>query len=335
MKRSFLFFTIATLISLSGASGITTPVSATAEEDAYHWTLGDLVGAMDGTNTEIWSRPYCQDQDMGGDPMMGMLQNPCIQALQQFALHGFIVSAVNPSKSTIKVLFRDNSYFGEAATRADLYLFWHESPFAASDIFDFNNTPEGIRDFLHISSSDLSTGILQPNKEIELTITENQDLLNDPSHQILYILREDDYAVNTAGFAQYQTCFQEGSGYQDGMECQIRFDDYMNVIYVPVATEEITPGSEQPSGEGATTEDGAENTMVATDVTAENASGEGYGGAGIISASNTVKSPETGANTKTQDGNTATEFPWWLGLIFGLGALTLTWLFWPKKTKKN
>lgn len=331
MKRFFLFSALTILIPLCEI-GHVLPASATiGEPDTYHWTLEELIGALDGTNTEIWSSPYCQDQDMGEDPMMGgMPQNPCMQAVQEFANRDIIITAINPSKSTIKLFFRDSAYGGELATYANLYLFWHESPSATLDVLYGGISPEGTYDFLRINNTDLSTGILQPNREIELTITENQELLGVPSYQILYALRENDYAVNTAGFAEYQSCFEEGSGYQYGMECQVRFDDYLNTIYVPVATETAPISTEdQPNGEDTITSDAPNNVTTTMSI-----ADEGYGGMGTNKSVDTISAPETGANTKLQDTD-ASEFPWWLGLIFGFGILTLAWLFWPKRAKKN
>lgn len=51
-----------------------------------------------------------------------------------------------------------------------------------------------------------------------------------------------------------------------------------------------------------------------------------------------ARTPNTGAATpETTEQGSKVSFPWWLGVIFGLNAIILTWLFWPdpKRSEKN
>lgn len=313
MKRNILFSLIATLTFLGGQT--ITPASAFVGDSAYHWSLQELMGAIDGSNNDMWDNPYCQDQGME------MMENRCMQAIQQFQSLPIIVTAVNPSTSTIRLLFRDvNLMYGSQSTGVDLHLFWSESVESVFDVM-YGQPNDSIQEFFYQSTTDLSTGLLQFDREIEITV-ENGELLSQPPYYVLYVLDEGGEPVTMAGVAQFHTCFQAGSGYQPGMECTAMFDDYMNIIYVPTVVS--NDRSEQP------------DTAVPTEDITAMPSGEGYGGntPNIIEATTNVPStPDTGSATNIDEG--ATEFPWWLGLIFCFGLATLVWFLWPIRRQKS
>ena len=60
-------------------------------------------------------------------------------------------------------------------------------------------------------------------------------------------------------------------------------------------------------------------------------------GSGLSNSIKTKLSPRTPNTGSPTHENSSTEFPWWLGVVFALGAVVLIWLFAPsrKKTSKN
>ena len=208
----------------------------------------------------------------------------------------------------------------------------------------------------HSSESESGRGWIPAGQETTIPISE-LSFAPEKSRAIEATL------VSTSGVrwvvgVRLHTCL-ESPDYREGMECQARFPSDDAAFYVPVEPKELesSAGPVEPteptepieSSEPSDTSDqtnmtsGEEFPIGNHDTTNEcNMSDNAECGKGGITTEEPItdvegiersrlSAPDTGAPTKENEGTI--EFPWWLGVVFGLGLVALIWFFLPSKRR--
>ena len=352
MKRVLL----STLVLAAVVSSVlATPKSASAIEETTEWgklytleEVKEIFKEYDQIRDEA-----CKDDSRCRRTFFRdfINENPKYAVLDRYLGSTFTITSINSETSSLKAYFRslDLSTYDRTGrerynTIKELYLCWLDPDFVVSD---FSRTiRQGIDDpGLHVILRAVATvngGTWFPSdQEVEISAP-GANLIDDTKHTIYYNAWFE--SGNFTNSADYSTCFE--SGYQSGMECQLRIKEDGDFIYLPYASkveDDTTVTTEKSSEDAVTT---PENPTTTTDehdkpITKE-ATIHNNTANSVNQSSQPISAPNTGTVSASFDNNRDKNvFPWWLGIIFAFGLATLVWLFWPnhknhsKKFKKT
>ena len=165
------------------------------------------------------------------------------------------------------------------------------------------------------------------NQEFELPV-QKTNLSNNHLGSLKLAVFADQF--NAMGQANYLSCLREPDY---AGECRIMYSAEQGSRYfppretlttgTPVTQTDITPDD---SNENSSQEDTA-----AIEEKSEKKKSTKISKNPVTTSASSIKVPETGMNTKAEEGSI--EFPWWLVGLIILGNVTLLWLFWPTPTK--
>lgn len=349
---------IPTLILLASiASPFSTGVYATATNPtSYQWSINDLAAIKQEVEDELDSlchddktcRRETAEEKRWTDDRYGLAEG--------YDHTLFAISAINPSKSTVKVYFNDkiSSPFDRDTTKQaiaeDLYLYWFDD--GAMDYSRFYQAAsrdelDPANKVLVNKASTLGSGWLTPNQDVEITIDDASFLSRTP-HMLEFYFKAD--ISDVVSSVKYDDCINSPF-YHEGMECRLMYNSWMERAYFPFEPDELTPIAKAKAAALTSAQSDAATTNInsATDngTTSEVASNnneaptasnltDSYGDITIADGS-AIKSPETG---KGKSQESAIELPWWMITILIMGAATLVWLFYPnhqnhKKSSKK
>ena len=346
---------------MSGIGLQATPVFA--RESSEIWTVPQLMTIQKevaAETAELCSGyTFCEDElyfshlETGGK----------YAALDGFSNTILLITAINPSTSTIRVVFHDEdpmmrwlSEENHYDTLDELYI----SKFSnrpsideAHDIMRGGYSSDTHHPLFAGTAATNGTGWFTPNIEVELPITNAASLLETP--YIIHFAMEADF-TNVIGAHDYSDCLASPA-YEEGMECRVVFDENGWFYFLP-----FWPGAELPATMTATEDLILEDTATG-DTPAEDSTPLNNtiieGGLGVVEpeegttlaaglnpeaasieptpTSDTLPTaPDTGSPTYGFHAK-KTDLPLWIaGLIIANFAL-LIWWFTPihKKSPKN
>ena len=350
---------IPTLILLASiASPFSTGVYATATNPtSYQWSINDLAAIKQEVEDELDSLCHDDKTCRRETTEEKRWTDDRYELVEGYDHTLFAISAINPSKSTIKVFFNSeitSRFHGGTTSQAvseDLYLYWFDD--GAMDYSQFYQAAsrdelDPANKVLVNKASALGSGWLTPNQDVEIAIDDASFFSRTP-HMLEYYFKAD--ISDVVGSIKYDDCINSPF-YHEGMECRLMYNSWMERAYFPFEPDELTPiakakaaaltsiqsdtvAANDASGtEGAATSSETisdDNTSITNDLADSNDS------AAIAASGPIVKSPETGTG-KNQES--AIELPWWMIAILIMGAATLVWLFYPnhqnhKKSSKK
>ena len=339
-----------TLMLLVG--GLTSPVAVWAEDSAdQYWYYDELQALSMELEPEIAA-------NCGGDPMCREMYIPMnksgeqYSALNRYRDRGLTITSADFNNKTIKIAY-DAGVLSEGRS----------TPLSIKDLyvvqFDKGYTDGGFADKIeaglevpHMHTLVIERdAYLQPYAEMEFSTPELS--AEEPADEWIYaFFRTSGPGITWVEAFGFGGCLSS-EDYQDDTECRVRYNP-QDISYAPVKVI-VAPQvamSTNPSTEDSSAETGLEpepNTDARAGIGAEAESGAGAetktksetetqettsSDAKASEAISAILTPETG--TAGNSNHSASEFPWWLGAIFGLGFATLAWFFWPsRKTSKN
>ena len=359
VKKISLISTLAVLMSGIGLQA--TPVFA--RESSEIWTVPQLMTIQKevaAETAELCSGyTFCEDElylshlETGGK----------YAALDGFSNMIILITAINPSNSTIRVIFHDEDLMmrwlpeeGRRSTLDELYV----SKFSnrpgideAHDIMRSGYSSDTHHPLFAGTAATNGAGWFTPDIEVELPITNATSLLEAP--YIIHFAMEADY-TNVIGAHDYSDCLASPA-YEEGMECRVVFDENGWFYFLPFwpgaessatitvakdpTLEDTTPGDtltedsilsdDTPAEGGLGFVEPEEGTTLAAGLNPEAASIEPTPTSDTLPTAPDTGSPTYGFHAKK------TDLPLWIaGLIIANFAL-LIWWFTPihKKSPKN
>lgn len=306
------------LTLIFGASLVSPPAFA---EDKAYWTYEEMTELSREVEREVFSGESCQDGDF--ECRRDLFEKIIYRGGKYDALIGYeiwplVISAVNPSKGTISVYFRDeylenklenhfekdhiiNLFIARYDKGQPIYNFY-------KDIQNGENLPEWLH--LAVSETELNNGEnwLAPNQEVVFQMVD--PIFNENIQNKFWFYFE----TTTASWydpINIENCVSSPD-YREGMECRIVYREN-GIDYIPMkATDIITElEAEQNLRDNFLTENTEENTTSTLALLAPDA------GVAII------------------NGDKVTEMPWWLLLLMLTGITVIFWWFLPEKYKKS
>lgn len=353
---------IPTLAILAGSIGLqATP--AFARESSEIWTVPQLMTIQEEVAAETAELcagdSSCEDElyfnhlEAGGK----------YAALDGFSNMIILITAINPSNSTIRVIFHDEDpmmrWLPEEerhSTLDELYV----SKFSnrpgideAHDIMRSGYSSDTHHPLFAGTAATNGAGWFTPNIEVELPIANATSILEAP--HIIHFAMEADY-TNVIGAHDYSNCLTSPA-YEEGMECRVVFDENGWFYFLPfwpgaelpatmTATEDLMPEDTAPEetpvedptplddtlvegGLGAVEPE--EGTTSTTEVTPEIASIGTAPTSDILPTTPDTGKPTYGFHAKK------TDLPLWIAGLIIANFVLLIWWFTPirRKSSKN
>ena len=359
-KKPFLPLLSLILISSIGFS-VPTFAKTIEGTSKKFWTIPELIELKEENDRE--RNLICNgDFECEENFYFGLLEQGGIySALDNFSNMVLLITSINPSSATIKVLFHDEDMMrrmmGETdpAVLDEIFIAWFASEPAMFNNYYAKHSRYSMEMYFLFSGNARTKGRgwFTPNQEIELSISHSDALLKSP-HYIFFTMEGEN--TSASGMHDYSNCI-ESPFFEEGMECRMVFDDEGGFDFLP-----FWPGSDYPvegtyfieeEGYGGTlTEDNADieegidspegpinpvsnpeapGNIVTNSITTEPMSS-------IVLASQ----PETGEFTRPTSMSRKKkdeEFPWCPTLIIVLSSIFIFWWFYPaqkgKKYQKN
>lgn len=279
---------------------------------------------------------------------------------QAFMDNFFIITAINPAESTIRVVFHDEANRrmmmpGEDMGKdvmQNLFLYWWDGD-QSRWIYAFENPEYEINRqdiFVHIGEP--GENWLTPNKEVELKVPDFDFSHLKTSRIFFYAVSE---KSNAAGDRDITECMNAIESL-DGYECQAVFDWLGNINYQPLKakakistsnievpttpvinnTEVISTSTIRvPENMAKTTSSGTEVVLATTDTTAtadmatDTISVDIAPDTTASTPDNTVEVPLVAGKGKEH------QFPWWLVVFIFSGIFLVLWWFIPLPKRKK
>ncbi|MBR3270141.1 hypothetical protein IKG07_02755 [Candidatus Saccharibacteria bacterium] len=259
----------------------------------------------------------------------------------------FLVTALNPSNSTARVLFNDESatqwmpWVEEKDVFKDLHLFWWENGPTKYDYFDPTD-PEFHRIFDRVAKP--GENWLSANKEVEISIPRETFEILKTKPLYYYAISEMSTVV---GQRDFRSCLSDIEG-KEGYECSIIVGKTGGIEYypteikqapVPEATSEFTPVATSIPAASPTPEI-KELKPVITEKISTSVMRVPTSTTEV--AQNSV--PETPVNETPKETveiplaagkKEKHEFPWWLVIFIFSGIFLILWWFIPIRRKKD
>lgn len=286
------------------------------------------------------------------------------QAFNQLMQQQFVVTSINPSEETIKVLFFDEDammrYMGihESLRLGELYIGWFD--YGSDRIFNYSIYTDELFDealpgaHLIYAQRDNRGNKIPANQEFELYVP-GSNLLANRLGVISYAAFADPY-FNAMGYFDYASCLMEPD-YVEGTECRLMFSAEEGQRYFPPretvadndesSSLETNENNENEDNRDITVEEAEVNSDIeandsnmtikdemANDVAVNNSesASDVAKNAEFLTNNVAIKAPNTGAGPCVQK---TIEFPWWLMVLIAIGEAVILWLFWPKSLKKS
>ena len=366
VKKLFL---ISTLTILAGSIGLRT-VPVFARESGEIWTVPQLITLQEEVVAET-SRICAGDTFCENELYFDHLRfGGKYAALDGFSNMIILITAINPSSSTIRVIFHDEDPImrwvpeeNRRSTLDELYVSKfsnHPGIDEAHDIMRSGHSGETHHPLFVGAAATNGIGWFASNVEVELPITNATSLLEAP--YIIHFAMEADY-TNVLGAHDYSDCLTSPA-YKEGMECRAVFDENGWFYFLPFWPGAELPATmtatEDPVSEEATSEDtpaegstppddtpmegglGAvepeEGTTLVTEITPEASSTETTSISDILPTTPDTGKPTYGFHAKK------TDLPLWIAGLIVANFVLLVWWFMPvhrkspkipKKSKKG
>ena len=344
MKSKLFLISFFTIIS---SVGLTLPTFAVAPEsdNKKFWTIPELIelreedvmerGSLCEEDLECEINRHFELLERGGE----------YSILNSFNNMILLITSINPSNSTIRVLFHDENPMMrrmgemEPAILDEIFIAWFSSqPIMFNNYYAKHSHYSMEMSFLFSGSASTNGyGWFTPNQEVELQIDHAEALLKSP-HYIFFTMEGENTSVS--GMHDYSNCI-ESPFFEEGMECRMVFDDTGNFDFLP-----FWPGSDSPAynpysieeGYGGTIDDNTEsNSDIITDnpETAATPSEENDAQATQLADATpetALNYPDTGSFTESPNPSKRDKNSVWCPiLIIFLSDLFIFWWFWPEE----
>ncbi len=311
------------------------PASAVIEKDGKnYWTIEEMEALSANFEQEISAT--CGDDFMCRDEFNMSLweRGEDYRAMSSFESMPLHITAVNPSKGTLRVIYYDQEknmeHMGMYGNYPLLDLFvvrfdngYYTTNASHAQMLRSGNIAPEVHPVLNETEIKNGPNWLIPNTEQEFAFEDAT--ISDNIQNSLYIYYET--ALSAYGnIVDYSSCVASDE-YHDGMECRLFFSQG-GARYLPFAVEnEDTPVIIEPATEKPTTENPATKEST-TESSAADSKGE--------SATKLEEIIPTTPNTGVGTCKTEADSPWWLvvSLIIG-NFLAIWWLTPAKKPKKS
>ena len=324
-----------------------------------YWTVPEMLEASELVNAK--RSEFCE-----GDPMceedlvyeQAEYFGGIYHALEPFDHIHLMLTSINPSLGSMKLLYRDEDKMLSRMTgetfRADLesiYMVWVEESLGdpSTDArwlaygyrYPYTlGTEEEAKAASHIvmdeSASELGARWFTPNTEREYNIKDSRIELNTSG--LIYFSYVANNAGSSSGFLNYSGCINSPD-YREGMECRIMFHD--GGYYDMIPMEPLADVSPSVSNEPSIVK------TVNRELPTEEQIDSGFGGATTLATVETnqktesgnetttsqkiVNAPNTGAATNNAESNqdeTTPQFPWWLVSLMFFGSIFFIFSWW-------
>ena len=334
------------------------PVFASGSSEI--WTIPQLIAMQEDVAAETAELcagdTFCEDELYSSHLEAGGKY----AALDSFSNMIILITAINPSNSTIRVIFHDEDpmmrWLPEEERRStldELYI----SKFSnrpgideAHDIMRSGYSSDTHHPLFAGTAATNGAGWFTPNIEVELPITNAASLLEAP--YIIHFAMEADY-TNVIGAHDYSDCLTSPV-YKEGMECRVVFDENGWFYFLPFWPGVDLPATITDIKEGPTsTTDTLEltpDTTTTEDLPTENTSAEeGYGAtdpeetsfietplgttSNIDTPTTIATTPDTGDFTRLGFHAKKTDLPWWIAGLIIANLTLLIWWFLPIRPK--
>ena len=257
------------------------------------WTIPELIELRE---EDIMERDSLCDEDLECEKNRHfelLARGGKYSVLNSFNNMLLLVTSINPSNSTIKVLFHDENPMmrrmgeTEPAILDEIFIAWFSSQPVIFNNYYAKHSHYDMEMYFLFSGNASTNGYgwFTPNQEVELQIDHAEALLNSP-HYIFFTMEGENTSVS--GMHDYGSCI-ESPFFEEGMECRMVFDGTGNFSFLP-----FWPGSDSPVYNPYSTEEGYGGAIG--DNTGEN--NEDIEGG----SDETIDNPET-APTPTEDNN--------------------------------
>lgn len=305
-------FLISTLImaasSLSTLSFGVMPASAEqiTIDGTEYWPIDEVMAESENYLSDI---AKCNDDDecKSNFEVAYLLAGGKYSAAASFSSQYFLITAINPSKSTITVYFNDKSATEFALPGTDtldviktLCMFWWENgtPEYGVRVFD-GTTGDPNRHEFYFAQAESEEAIFPANVEYEIKL-EDFDFTILEDHNLYYMVKSE--MSDMFSGRNYQSCLKEIHGL-DNYECRAAMDYMGNTAVYPTEvktvetdiTDESKTAEATETTETTNTADGAEATGVTESVEAmnitESQSGQTPSETSVVSTS-VMKVPE-------------------------------------------
>ncbi len=243
MKKKLLFLT--TTLMLIGNLSFATPTFAESSSSKDFWTIPELIELKTTTDAEVNS--LCQGDFMCEEDYRFSLldQGGQYSALEGFSSMILMITAINPTNSTIRVLFHDEDpmmrMMGEEDRAAldEIFIAWFsEEPRIFNNYYaKANNYTQEMYYLFSGDANTNGTGWFPPNQEVEIQIEHADALLREP-HLIFFAMEGEN--TSAYGAHGYDSCIKSPL-FEEGMECRMVFDETTNFYFLP-----FIPGEDMP-----------------------------------------------------------------------------------------
>ena len=345
--RTKIALLISTLMVSLGSLSATMPASATINTEKWGtlWTLAEAKSLYE--EMESLKDATCgNDLDCRRNLTFELVeQSPKYAVAESYSMTTFIVSAVNPTKGTLKAYYRDLDFMamemeGEEIHRplTELYILWLDSNY---DHFGVSYVDAARGGFLVPGMHMMYEATYQPDgedwfpveKEVEIFLPDTATFPTDGITTLHFFVGFAPQAI--IGGDDYSTCVNSPD-YEPGMECRMMLRGDGGYVFLPFADEEDTN-----TGHGGDSDSGEPHTDVeddSSDSSTEDASGTNGATVSSVPGDSSDQiiplAPDTGVASAQSEYNSGRysqdEFPWWLGIIFAVGIGAALWLFWPQ-----
>lgn len=268
--------------------------------------LTSLLGGM-----TLFSPPKAQAINIDGHEYQDI--NTMIESKDDMlAERPFLITALNPTNSTIRVLFQDEAasrwmmWPGEETTEKDvlrdLHLFWWENgPDLGGDFYDVSD-PRFHIIVEHIDES--GEDWFPANEEVELSISEDA-FAGLKSYPAYYFVRSE-MSTMLSSEQHFEDCLSD-IGEDEGFECRAHMNEWGEILYLKAEVKIDTPkSSEETSSKEADSE--TSSTTNTTDLSSdENMEPPMVDTANLDTTTSTISVIDTlASNTEMIDTNTTT-----------------------------
>lgn len=324
------FIILSTLILLGSFSAL--PANATSE-----WTYYEV---LEESNKFIEHRSMCD----GNRECENYLETAYTlaggkySAGKSFADTYFMITAIDPNSSTIKVLFNNQvaaRWMGSGGQDVfkNLYLFWWENgqpQFHRETFTGADNNPNRHEIYTRLASE--NEDWLPGNQEVEIPISKEaiEILKITPIYWGAQSQLSDAYSVR-----HFEDCLKNvGEGY----ECRATFDWLGNITYRPTEIKQKTPAPAPI--EATTTEKISTSVIRVPEIVTEVITVDTPATEGTVA----TNSPEENINITKETPEVPEvplvakeehQFPWWLVVFIFSGIFLVLWWFIPSKERKK
>lgn len=344
MGKKFLPLLILALTMAAGGLYSASPVSASILDPAGNkvWTLEEVTTAA-AEIEEIFATE-CPDDILCQGRIYAEYSEASglYKGTQVFHVTPFLLTSINPSTGTVKILFHtEKNTFGNFTPREDqiteVRMVWADE--GSPDIINtYGGTiPIDLPDWAHLiymaKRSTQGSDWIQSYTEFEISAPESNLELNT-SGFVKY--KFDSIYSNARGTIDYSNCLNSPY-YEPGVECRIVFKD-TNRVYDYVPYKDGRPAYPNSGYVEPTIEPEEEGLGGETDSVIDNPTAAEPAASINASPIQIPKAPETGAQTyPTEVCSREINLPWWTLALILAGNALLIWWFIPnhQKTPKN